>query len=61
MGQLMPRLRRLTHCSVPGHGTRCVVADEMAGSRIPRCTEEAMALAHELAADEVSIREVPSS
>lgn len=46
------RPRPLTHCPVPGHGTRCVVAAEREGDSYPRCTEERIAIAFELAADE---------
>lgn len=46
------RLQKVRHCSVPGHGTRCVVAQELEPDRYPRCTEERIALDHEIAADE---------
>lgn len=51
------RPRPLTHCRVPGHGTRCVVADEQDGRTFPRCTEERMAMDYETRADEDGTQE----
>lgn len=39
----MGRMRRLTRCRVPGHGTRCEPAQERDNS-YPRSTEERRAL-----------------
>lgn len=45
-------IRVRTHCSVPGHGTRCVVAQECRDNgRHYRSMEERLALEFELAAD----------
>ena len=48
---MAPVARRLLHCHVPGHGTRCVVAQERwTDGRYPRGTERRLALAYERAA-----------
>ena len=57
----MTRLRRTTHCPVPGHGTTCVLADECPPF-YERPTEEHLALRYELEADaEMSIVPLASS
>lgn len=43
-------IRRRTTCPVPGHGTRCEVAEEK-DTRYPRATEEWLALKWERLAD----------
>lgn len=48
----MTRLRRTTHCPVPGHGTGCDLADECPPF-YERSTEKRMALNFELDADEL--------
>ena len=48
------RRRRLTHCSVPGHGTCCVASEERQGDRYVRCTEERMAMDYETQAEGLS-------
>lgn len=42
-------MKRLTHCTVPGHGTRCEAAQGR-DSRYERCTERRRAFAYEQAA-----------
>lgn len=48
----MNLIRRRTTCPVPGHGARCVVAEEKP-TRHVRVTEERLALEFELQADDL--------
>ena len=42
-------LRKRSQCSVPGHGTRCEVAQERGFARYARTTEKRLAMKFELA------------
>jgi hypothetical protein len=43
----MNRIRRRTHCVLPGHGTRCEAAHDGRDGRYCRATEKHHAMRHE--------------